>query len=217
MKRLIWLPVAGFLLIAGAAVAAAAPGIASTAASLLGTPLLSIEAAGEAAYEPSLEIREGPGGLVGGESLLDEVLAELVTQGVITQEQSDAIVAALEARAEERRAEFEAEREQMQEMWSQIRTFLEDGVITADEIAQLPADNPFSNLEGILEDGQVTLEELQSIRPFGGFGPGRGHHGPGHFFFDRDLEEAPDSDTGDGSGSGTDSGSDSDSDSSSSS
>jgi hypothetical protein len=60
-------------------------------------------------------------------------------------------------------------------------------VITSDEIAQLPADNPFSNLQDILADGQVTREELVSALPFGGrfldapghFGPG-GPGGPGH-------------------------------------
>ena len=36
MKRLVWLPVAGFLLIAGAAVAAAAPGLADSAKNLVG-------------------------------------------------------------------------------------------------------------------------------------------------------------------------------------
>ena len=38
MKRLIWIPVAGFLLVAGAAVAAAAPTITSTANSILNGP-----------------------------------------------------------------------------------------------------------------------------------------------------------------------------------
>ena len=148
MKRLIWLPIAGFLLIAGA-----------TAAGV--------------AFE-----------VAGAGSLLQDVLADLVTQGVITQEQSDAITAALTPRVDERRAEIEQQRAEMEALRTQIQGFLEDGVISADEIAQLPADNPFSNIESILEDGQVTLEELQSVGPFGGFpfdgrGPGGGH---GHGF-----------------------------------
>lgn len=177
MKRLIWLPVAGFLLVAGAAVAAAAPGLADTARSAL------------------INQDEGIAGVAGlaigveGHPLLDEVLAELVTAGTITQDQSDAIAEALTTRAEERRAEFEAERDAMRAMWMQIKGFLDDGVISADEIAQLPADNPFTNLSEILADGQVTLEELQSVAPFGGRifdGPGgphgRGAHaGPGWF------------------------------------
>ncbi len=178
MKRLIWLPVAGFLLVAGAAVAAAAPGLADTAQSLLA---------------PNQD--EGVGLTVGIErdSLLEDVLANLVSAGTITQAQSDAVTSALTTAAEERRAELEAEREQMQAMWTQIQGFLEDGVISADEIAQLPADNPFTNLSDILADGQITQEELQSVGPFGHFfggpgGHGRGHHGPG------ELVPAPDTD-----------------------
>ncbi len=168
MKRFIWLPVAGFLLVAGAAVAAAAPGVINTASSLVGVGTAALDDGG------IVVDADGRGGL------LDEVLAELVTDGLITQEQSDAITEALTTRAEERRADFEAEREQLRAMWEQIQGFLEDGVISADEIAQLPDDNPFSAIEGILEDGQVTVEELQSLRPFGGFreGPGFGS-GPG--------------------------------------
>ena len=184
MKRLLWLPVAGFLLVAGATVAAAAPGLADTAQSLLSGQVLGVTAA----ESPSPSDGSGSTGVsgleVGGEgSLLGDVLAELVTSGVITQEQSDAIIDTLTTRAEARRAEFEAERAQMEEMWTQIKGFLEDGVISADEIAQLPADNPFTNLSDILSDGQITQDELESIGPFGGGhffgGPGRGHHGPG--------------------------------------
>jgi polyhydroxyalkanoate synthesis regulator phasin len=176
MKRLIWLPIAGFLLIAGATVAAAMPGLTSTAASLIDTQDSDLKSTG-VAFE-----------VAGAGSLLDEVLADLVTQGVITQEQSDAIVAAVTTRADERRTELEAQRAQMEAMWTQIQGFLDDGVISADEIAQLPADNPFTNLQDILADGQVTLEELQSVGPFGGpmfDGPGRGHgHGfRGHGFW----------------------------------
>ena len=120
--------------------------------------------------------------------MLDEVLSELVDAGTITQAQADAITDGLTTKAEEKRAEFEAQREAWQATAEQIRTFLSDGVISADEIAQLPADNPISNLESILEDGQITLEELQSAAPFGGrffVGPdgdfdGRGPGGHGH-------------------------------------
>ncbi len=50
-----------------------------------------------------------------------------------------------------------------EQTWEQIQGFLEDGVITSDELAQLPADNPISNLEDILADGQITQEELDSV------------------------------------------------------
>ncbi len=184
MKRLIWLPVAGFLLVAGATVAAAAPSLADTAQSLLNLQAPGVSASGSPA-PPDGSGATGVRGLeIGGaESLLDEVLADLVTAGTITQEQADAIVAALTTRADERRAEFEAQRAEMEAMFTQIKGFLADGVISADEIAQLPADNPFTNLSDILADGQITQDELESIGPFGGGhffgGPGRGHHGHG--------------------------------------
>ena len=104
-------------------------------------------------------------------NLLTDVLASLVTDGTITQAQSDKIVSTLEARRTEMKAEREAARAQMQ-------TFLEDGIISADELAQLPADSPLRNLGSILDDGQITLDELRSLRGPGGFG-GRGH---GHGF-----------------------------------
>lgn len=216
MKRLLWLPVAGFLLIAGAAVAIAAPSVADRAVSFLD----DFEGSISAASSPSPSDGSGaepltdPGfGLVrDGESLLAEVLSDLVSSGTITQQQSDAITQALTDKAEQRRAEFEAERERLQQMWTQIRGFLEDDVITSDEIAQLPADNPFSNLEDVLADGQITREELQSVAPFGGFfveGPGRfGPGGPRHheWFLGPNDEPATDSNTD--SSSNSDSGSD---------
>src|SRR5688500_1270306 len=158
MKRLIWLPLAGVLLIAGATVAAAAPGVVDRAASVFnadGTDTTTTESDGEVRF-----------GHAGG--LLDEVLSELVEAGTITQAQADAIAQALTTKAEEKHAAFEAQREAWQATAEQIRTFLEDGVISADEIAQLSEDNPFSNLEDILADGQITLEELESVGPFGG-------------------------------------------------
>jgi hypothetical protein len=194
MKRLIWLPVAGFLLVAGAAVAAAAPGLADSAAGLLdefgagpgasSSPSPDSSDGANESDDATEDFDRGPRGFVqfeiGAHSLLSDVLANLVSTGVITQDQADAITAALTQVVDDRHAEMEAKRQQMQEMWTEIRSFLEDGVITAEEIAQLPDDNPFSNLEDILADGQVTLEELRSVAPFGGpaFGPG-GFDGPG--------------------------------------
>ena len=191
MKRLIWLPVAGFLLVAGATVAAAAPGLADTAAGLLTNQGSGPTATQDADSE---DVRGEAHLAFGGPGLLEDVLANLVTTGVITQEQSDAITAALTTAAEEQRAELEAQSEQMQAMWEQIKTFLEDGVITADEIAQLPADNPFSNLEEILADGQITQEELESVGPFGGhfFDGPDGHRGPGRHFVEDWAKPAPD-------------------------
>jgi hypothetical protein len=157
VRRLIWLPLAGALLIGGAAVAAAAP---TTVQEVAGT-VLSV-----------------PGRATG---LLADVLADLVGQSVITQDQADAITDELDSRVAERRAEFQARREEMQALHAQIRTFLEDEVITADEVAQLPDGELKTALESLLDDDGVTLDELRELGGFFRFGPGHGPgRGPGH-------------------------------------
>lgn len=131
----------------------------------------------------------GPGD---GAGLLDDVLADLVTKGTITQTQSDAITDALTAAHEAKRAEMEALRATMQ-------TIIEDGEITTEELAKLPADHPLNQLDDLLDDGKITLDELRGLGGFGpgGFGPG-GHHG--HGFLGPDLDGSTD-DTTSGSSS----------------
>lgn len=107
------------------------------------------------------------GGPEGTGTILSDVLDELVTDGTINQSQADAIETAVDERRTELRTEAEALREQMQE-------FLSDGTLSADELAQLPADHPLRNLDQFLEDGQLTQDELRQL---GGFGRGFGHHG----------------------------------------
>ena len=162
MKRLIWLPVAGFLLIAGAAAAAAAA-----------PPTAAPSTLGETETTPS-NVPPAAG------SFLADVLTDLVANGTITQEQSDAINEAVDTKLNEKRAEMEQRREEMQAAHEQLRAFLEDGVITQEELDQLPADHPLRNLDTILDDGQITLEELGDIGGrFHGFGPGGRFGGPG--------------------------------------
>lgn len=109
---------------------------------------------------------------------LDEVLGGLVTDGVLDQGQADAVRDALEAKheelqaaREERRAEHEAAREL-------IMGFLDDDVISADELAQLEDDHPFNDADGpfasATADGEITKAELDELR-----GDHRGHRGPG--------------------------------------
>ena len=186
MKRLIWLPVAGFLLIAGAAVAAA------------GSQLVSVTPASTPTSEESMTFELGTIKLHPAD-LAEEVLSDLVGQNVITQDQSDAIVAALEAAFDERRADAEARMEEMRQTWEQVEGFMEDGAITQDEVDTLSDDNPLRQaFDSIAEDGQITLEQLRELGPGLG-GPGFGGPGfsvPGHgrggmdFHFDR-----PDSDS----------------------
>lgn len=162
MKRLIWLPIAGFLLIAGAAVAAAAPSLVDDARGLFNQSAAdggTITVAGDATHP--------------GRGVLADVLADLVSDGTLTQAQSDAITAALQDKVDERLAEMQARR-------TLIEGFVADGVITQDEISQLPADDPLRvAFDSIANDGQISLDQLRALGP--GFGPGHHGRGPGGF------------------------------------
>jgi hypothetical protein len=183
MKRLIWLPIAGFLLIAGAAVAAAAPSLVDQARGQLG---LGVQTDGATVTVGEAELAHP------GRDLLADVLADLVSNDTITQAQSDAITQALADKVDALKAEMEARR-------ALFESFIEDGVITQDEIDQLPADDPLRvAFDSIANDGQVTLEQLRGFGP--GFGPGH-RHGPGGFIW---LGPAPDADPN-ASPTGTDS------------
>jgi hypothetical protein len=108
--------------------------------------------------EPAAE-----GGLIHrGMELLSVVLTGLVDDGTIDQSQADAVTAAVEDKAEEVRAQRGETREL-------IRGFLEDGVIAADELAQLPDDHPFNDPDGpfaeAAADGELTIEEIREARP----------------------------------------------------
>lgn len=177
MRRLIWLPVAGFLLIAGVAAAAAAPGVVRQAQAVL-----PAAASPDASGSPGTVVRPAKDGF------LSEVLAELVANGTITQDQADAIVGAIQDKVDARRTELE----RVRALW---QTFLADGVITQAEIDQLPADNPLRQaFDSIAQDGQISVDQLRQLHPFGpgrGHGFGRGHHGPFDGTQPDDGEEVP--------------------------
>lgn len=98
------------------------------------------------------------------------VVDDLVSQGVITADQAAAITDALQAKrrelAEDRQRRLQERRDEL----SQIRGFLDDDVITSDELAQLPDDSPLRDPNGpladALQDGQITRQELQDARIF---------------------------------------------------
>jgi polyhydroxyalkanoate synthesis regulator phasin len=201
VRRLIWLPIAGFLLVAGAAIAAAAAAptvtptaqvnqdAASPAASGAASPATNNDQSGNP-NEPGAPGQPPYGHAYGfgkdifgaGADLLDQVLSDLVKAGTITQAQSDAITQALQQAITDQQNQAEQERQKAQQEWQQIQGFLSDGVITQDEVDQLPADSPFRQIfDSIAKNGQVTLDQLQQLRMFGpGMGGpgGPGVHGP---------------------------------------
>jgi hypothetical protein len=146
-------------------------------------------------------------------SVLSDVLDGLVDDGTLDQSQADAVLEAVDARIEELRAEKEALREQMS-------TFLEDGTLTEEELAQLPEDHPLRNLDQFLDDGQLTEDELSQLRGpfifgFGHDGPGIRHggpfgrhggplDGPGWFMDRGDVDDSTDDGEGDSSPDATD-------------
>lgn len=114
---------------------------------------------------------------------VEGVLDDLVADGVLTQDQADAVLSALRDEWEERRTEREARREERRAERDLIRGFLSDDVIDADELAQLDDDHPFNDPDGpfadAAADGEITVEELREIRGdhrdwhrrYGPFGP----------------------------------------------
>jgi hypothetical protein len=102
------------------------------------------------------------------EAVLDEVVQSLIDDGTITEDEAVIVKERFVAKHEELAAEREASREQRREDRELIRGFLDDDVISASELAQLPDDHPLRNTEGVfssaLEDGQITRDELDQVR-----------------------------------------------------
>jgi len=106
--------------------------------------------------------------------ILDEVLADLVADGTLDQGQADAVQSTVEAKHEKVRAQVEEWREENPGRFERgfrrgfaMGGLLEDGVIDAAELAELPDDHPFNDPDGpaaeFLADGQLTEDELNQI------------------------------------------------------
>lgn len=125
---------------------------------ILGAALVASAQTDETAADTDTVTRNHP--------LVEEVLDDLVADDVITEDQATAITEALSERWDEAREEFQARREEHRELAEQVREFLEDDVITAEELAQLPADSVFNDADGplaeALEDGEITVDELEN-------------------------------------------------------
>ncbi len=91
-------------------------------------------------------------------------LQSLIADGTLTADQVDAVVAALESARDERPHPM---RRGIRAGW-QIAEMLEDGVIDAAELAELPEGHPLSDPDGpaadYLDDGQLTEDELAELR-----------------------------------------------------
>ena len=106
--------------------------------------------------------------------LLVGVLEDLVGDETITQEQSDAIIVALEEARD-------SAREARQELRAQIQGFWEDDVLTSEEIAELPHAERFEDPDGpfadALADGQITKAEMEEVKGGGSDRDGRHFRG----------------------------------------
>jgi hypothetical protein len=114
-----------------------------------------------------------------------------VTDGTLTQEQADAVVAAFQEHHAAMHAQRDAVRAAMEEAWS-------DGVLTEDELGVLPnggsrLTDPDGPLAEYWEDGQLTQEELDEARSDGLIGRG-GRHGRGGFGSFGDSSTTPEAD-----------------------
>ena len=155
MKRFLTALAAAGVLVAGGFVAAA----------------VSTPSAASAQESTEAPIQEGIAERPEKGAIMDEVFAELVADGVITEEQADQVQAALEAKREELREQF-GDRLQRRDHRNRLGGFLHgalaDGVVDAAELAQLPEGHPLNDPEGpfaeYLADGQLTEDELSEIR-----------------------------------------------------
>jgi polyhydroxyalkanoate synthesis regulator phasin len=165
LSKTLVLPLAGLLVVGAAGVVLATSGSPSGGGTTDVVPAAATPTPSPAAATlPKIE-----------NTALADVLDQLVAKGTINASQKQAILDAVVA---ERQARI-TERQQLRE---QIRGFLSDGVITQDELNQLPADSPLRQLTSLMDDGKITIDELRSIGrgilgELGGRGLGPGMRG----------------------------------------
>lgn len=119
-----------------------------------------VSAPSVASAEEDAAITDEPGFFQRGLTFLSDVLEDLVSAGEIDRADADKVLAAVETRAAEVKAEREALREQ-------IHDALEDGVLTKAEAAALPEDHPFNGdqFDEAWSDGRLTVEEIRENMP----------------------------------------------------
>ena len=129
--------------------------------------ITSSEAAAQTDEAPAVtdQVRGPHGG-----AALDQVLGDLVEDGTLTQNQADAVKEAMVEKRDELKEKFGDRRERMarrHKMRRNVSAWLEDGVITADELSEIPEDAPIFADDGpladALEDGQITQAEWDAF------------------------------------------------------
>ena len=102
-------------------------------------------------------------------AILDGVLDDLVTNGTLEQIEADAVSSAMAQKwdeIKEKVGDRMDRRTHRRDMHDKIQSWLEDGVISADELAELDFDLPrFEDgpLAEALEDGQITQAEWDAF------------------------------------------------------
>lgn len=120
----------------------------------------SVVSAPDTAVAQEQTTEEDGGILNRGLDFLGDVLDDLVGDGTIESAQADAILDAVEEQA----AEMKAERESLRE---EIKGYLEDGVLTEAEAANLPEDHWLLSdvFDEAWADGELTTDEIREARP----------------------------------------------------
>jgi hypothetical protein len=120
----------------------------------------SIVSAPDTASAQEAGAEEDSGIVHRGLELLGDVLDELVGEGTIESDQADAILDAVEEKADEIREDRLALREE-------IKGYLEDGILTEDEASGLPEDHWLLSdvFDEAWADGELTTEEIREARP----------------------------------------------------
>ena len=158
------LPLAGLLVVAGAGAVLATSGDGGSTTGTVVIP--AAESASPDAGSGTTTTPDKP-----RDTVLTDVLDDLVAKGTIKESQKTAILDGLAAERTARREAAQAQRQQ-------LRDFLADGQITQEELDQLPEDSPLRQLTGVMDDGKITTDELRGLGR--GFGFGFGHrHGFG--------------------------------------
>ena len=159
------LPLAGLLVVAGAGAVLATSGDGGSTTGTVVIPAAE-SASPDAGSGTTITPDQTPD--KPKDTVLTDVLDDLVANGTITESQKTAILDGLAAERTARREAAQAQRQQ-------LREFLADGQITQEELDQLPEDSPLRQLTGVMDDGRITTDELRGLGRGFGFGFGHGH------------------------------------------